>query len=148
MAVGGTGPRVLLPLVLALALVADSMTLELSLPSRVRAGESVEISLRATNHGVKPAPLYLRGRPPAFDIVVTDARGKVVWRRLHGAAISMVLQIRELAPGETLTFKDRWDQRTNGGAPVLPGEYHFTGRLLTDTDRPLETRPVVLRITP
>jgi uncharacterized protein (DUF58 family) len=139
---------VLLPLLLAAALASDSMTLELSLPSQVRVGEPVELTLRATNHSPKSATLYLRGRPPAFDIIVTDTRGKVVWRRLRGATISMVLQVRELGPDESLTFEDKWDQRTNAGGAVRPGEYRVTGQLLTDADHPLETAPVSLRIIP
>ncbi len=138
----------LYPLLLTLALVADSMTVELSIPDHVRAGEPVPLTLRATNRGAGRATLYLRGRPPAFDVIVTNARGKVVWRRLRGATISMVLQVRELAPGESLKLEDQWNQQTNAGVRVPPGEYRLTGRLLTDTDRPLETPPVRLRITP
>lgn len=138
----------LYPLLLALALVADSMTVELSVPEHARAGEPVPLTLRATNRGARRATLYLRGRPVAFDVIVTNARGKVVWRRLQGATISMVLQVRELAPGESLEFEGTWDQRTNAGVRVPPGEYRLTGRLLTDTERPLESPPVRLRITP
>jgi hypothetical protein len=139
---------VLFPLLLAAALVADSMTLSLSVPGEVPHGAPVSLTLRATNHGARPATLYMRGRPPAFDVVVTDARGRVVWRRLRGATISMVLQVRELAPGESLEFTDQWNQRTNAGEPVPPGVYHVTGRLLTDTDHPLEAPAAQLRITP
>ena len=80
--------------------------------------------------------------------LTTDAHGKVVWRRLRGATISMVLQVRELAPGESLAFEDTWDQRTSAGVPMRPGEYRVTGQLLTDTDHPLESEPVSLRIIP
>ena len=138
----------LYPLLLTLALVAESVTVVLSVPDHVRAGEPVPLALRATNRGAGPATLYLRGRPVAFDVIVTDAHGKVMWRRLRGATISMVLQVRELAPGESLELEDTWDQRTNAGVRVPPGEYRLTGRLLTDTDRALETPPVRLRITP
>jgi hypothetical protein len=124
------------------------MTVELSVPEHVRAGEPVPLTLRATNRGVRGATLYLRGRPIAFDVIVTNPRGKVVWRRLQGATISMVLQVRELAPGESLELEGTWDQRTNAGVRVPPGEYRLTGRLLTDTERPLESPPVRLRITP
>ena len=136
----------LYPAFLAVVLVADSMTLELSAPDHVRAGEPVPITLSVTNHGAAPATLYLRGRPIAFDIVVTDALGKTVWRRLQGAVTSMVLQVRQLNPQETLTLQDSWPQRTNAGEPVPPGEYHLKGQVLTDK-KPLETASVSLRIT-
>jgi Intracellular proteinase inhibitor len=135
-------------LFLAAALVGDSMTLELSAPNEVRAGEPVPFTIRITNRGTSPLTLYLRGRPVAFDLIVTDARGKVTWRRLENATVSMILQVRELAPGETLTFEDVWPQRTNAGSPVQPAEYRVKGELLTDTDTPLETEVRNFRITP
>jgi len=137
--------HVLHALLLTLALSADSMTVELSVPDHVRAGESVPLTLKATNRGTTSATLYLRGRPIAFDVIVTDARGKVVWRRLAGATISMVLQVRELGPGESLTLEDSWSQKTNAGAAVAPGEYHLKAQLLTDAE-PLETASVPLQI--
>jgi len=136
---------VLYPLFLAALLVSDSMTVELSAPPTVRTGEPVPLTIRVTNRGAAPATLYLRGRPIAFDLIVTDARGKVVWRRLQGAITSMVLQVRVLEPGDTLTLEDTWQQRTNAGSPVPAGVYHLKGQLLTDA-KPLETAPVSLRI--
>jgi hypothetical protein len=135
-------------LLLAAALVGDSMTLELSAPNQVRAGEPVPFIIRVTNRGTGPVTLYLRGRPVAFDLIVTDARGKVTWRRLENATVSMILQVRELASGETLTFEDVWPQHTNAGNPVQPGEYRVKGELLTDTDTPLTTQVHTFRITP
>jgi hypothetical protein len=133
------------PLLLAAALAADSVTLDLSVPAQVRAGEPVPLTIRATNRGTEPTTLYLRGRPVAFDLIVTDARGKLVWRRLQSATTSMVLQIRELKPGESFALDDVWQQRSNSGAPVAPGEYRVKGQLLTDAE-PLETAPVSFRI--
>jgi len=136
---------VLYALLLTAALVADSMTVELTVPDHVRAGAPVPLALRVTNRSTSPLTLYLRGRPIAFDVIVTDARGEVVWRRLKGATISMALQVRELEPGETLALDDVWQQRTNTGAQVEPGEYHLKGQLLTDSE-PLETASAPLRI--
>ena len=137
--------HVLYAFLLTAALYADSMTVELLVPDRVRTGEPVPITVRATNQGTAPATLYLRGRPIAFDVIVTDARGKVVWQRLKGATISMVLQVRELKPGDSLTLEDVWPQHTNAGAVVEPGDYHLKAQLLTDTE-PLESASVPLRI--
>ena len=133
----------------ALALVsADSPKVELQVPGEVRAGAPVAMTLRVTNTSDRPLDLYLRGRPVAFDLIVRRADGSVAWRRLAGAMIAMVLQVRTLAPGETLKLSDEWDQRSSDEKPVEPGDYTVTGSLLRDTPASLDSPPVPLRIRP
>lgn len=130
------------------AVLRDSMTFDILVPDTVRAGQPVPITLRLTNAGRKPVTAYLQGRPVAFDIIVSRRDDGVVWRRLEGAVISAVLQVRSLAPGEVMEFSDTWSQRTNLGAAVEPGEYLVTGVLPTDPPAELRTQPVPLRILP
>jgi hypothetical protein len=125
----------------------DSPTVTLVMQREARTGEPVPIALRATNATERPLTLYLRGRPVTFDLVVAATDGTVLWRRLAGAVISMVLQVRTLAPGETLEFKDTWKQTTKAGR-VPPGDYVVTGELPTDGPRPFVTPSVALRILP
>jgi hypothetical protein len=133
----------------ALALVsADSPKVELQVPGEVRAGAPVAMTLRVTNTSDRPLDLYLRGRPVAFDLIVRRADGSVAWRRLAGAMIAMVLQVRTLAPGETLELSDEWDQRSSDEKPVEPGDYTVVGSLLRDTPASLDSPPVPLRIRP
>jgi hypothetical protein len=124
------------------------VTLQIVLPVTVRSGEAVPITLRLTNTNRKPATAYLQGRPVAFDVIVSRHDGSVVWRRLEGAVVTAVLQVRSLAPGAVLEFHDTWPQRTNLGAAVEPGEYLVTAVLPTDPPAELRTRPVSLRILP
>ena len=131
-----------------LGILLGSMTLQIVLPATVRAGEAVPITLRLMNTGQSPATIYLQGRPVAFDIVVSRRGGAVVWRRLEGAVVSAVLQVRTLAPGEVLEFSDKWSQQSNLGKSVGPGEYLVTGVLPTDPPAELRTQPVPLRILP
>lgn len=126
----------------------DSPTVALEVPREMRVRAPVPMTLRVTNATNRTLNFYLRGRPIAFDLVVTRTAGTVVWRRLQGAVITMVLQVRTLAPGEMLEFRDSWRQTTNAGARVPPGDYLVTGRLLTDAPRPLETPAQPLRILP
>lgn len=121
--------------------------LEIVVPSRVRPGEPVPIALRATNPGDRSLDLYLLGRTITFDIVVAAPDGRVVWRRLEGATVQQILQIRTLAPGETLELRDAWSQRTNAGAAATPGSYTVQGIIPTDAE-PLRTPVVPLRIVP
>jgi hypothetical protein len=131
-----------------LGILLGSMTLDIVLPPTVRAGEAVPITLRLTNTAQSPATAYLQGRPVAFDIIVSRRDGAVVWRRLEGAVVSAVLQVRTLAPGEVLEFSDSWSQQSNLGESVGPGEYLVTGVLPTDPPAELRTAPKPLRILP
>ena len=131
-----------------LGILLGSMTLHIVLPACVSVGEGVPITLRLTNADRQAASVYLQGRPTAFDIVVTRRDGTPVWRRLEGAVVPAVLQVRQLTPGAVLEFHDTWPQRTNVGAAVGPGEYLVTGVLPTDPPAELRTRPARLRILP
>ncbi|MEJ7809610.1 MAG: BsuPI-related putative proteinase inhibitor [Gemmatimonadaceae bacterium] len=105
------------------------MVTELELPTRVAAREAVPIVLRVRNAGRERVELMLTGRPVAFDLVVMGADRTVVWRRLHGAAVSSMLQATLVGPGETLEFTERWLQQDNAGGAVPPGTYSIQGIL-------------------
>lgn len=126
---------------------ADSLRLELITPPEARAGDPVPITLRLTNATDRPVDAHFLGRTIAFDIVVARPDGAVVWRRLAGAAIPSILQIRTLPPGESLELQDVWNQRTDTGEPAGPGEYTLQGILPSDAPEPLRTPRVPLRIS-
>lgn len=94
--------------------------------------------LRAQNVTQRALDLYLRGRTTTFDVVIERAAGGVVWRRLEGEIIPAIVHLRPLAPGERLEVETTWDQRTNDGRPVGPGEYVVDGLLLVEGE-PLRT---------
>lgn len=112
-------------------------TLELVAPAKVPAGDTVEIVLRVRNDGPEPLELELSGRPVAFDILISDAGGSEVWRRLAGSAVSAALALLTLRPGETRDFSARWAQVDSLGRAVPPGRYTIQGIL------PMETRRLV-----
>jgi Intracellular proteinase inhibitor len=125
---------------------AESLRLEIDVAPQARAGEPVPITLRARNAGPKPLELQLRGRTVTFDITIARARGAIVWRRLEGQTVPAILQVWELAPGESLEVRHEWDQRSNDGVPVGPGLYEVHGSLLMAGPRPLESPAAPLRI--
>ncbi|MDQ3995888.1 MAG: BsuPI-related putative proteinase inhibitor [Gemmatimonadota bacterium] len=129
------------------AMPAQSLRLEIDVPPRVTAGEPVPITLRATNHGDALLELYLMGRSVTFDVSVADSGGKVVWRRLEGEVVPAILQVRILAPGDSLELEHVWNQQSKDGQAVDPGSYTVTGTILTD-GRPLTTPTAPLRIMP
>lgn len=124
----------------------DSIHLELLLEPRARAGEPVRLRLRAANVTQHAVDLYLRGRVPTFDIVVRRGDGVVVWRRLEGEIIPAIVQLRALRPGERLELEASWDQRTNAGEAVAPGDYVVEASLLTEGE-PLRAPPSSLVIS-
>lgn len=123
------------------------MVVELEVPSTVRSGEPVPMTLRVVNTGSQPAHLTLTGRPAAFDIVVSRTDGSEVWSRLHEAVIPMVLQLVVVQPAERLEFGHVWDQRDNAGDPVAPGRYRVRG-ILPAEELYLESEPRTLVIAP
>ncbi|MGH7700169.1 MAG: BsuPI-related putative proteinase inhibitor [Gemmatimonadales bacterium] len=125
-----------------------SLRFELLAPADAATGDPVAITLRLTNTSERPVELHLVGRTIAFDIVIACEGGAVVWGRLAGATVQGILQIRMLAPGETLELKDVWRQQDGSGKRVPAGTYILHGVLPTDEPQPLRTPPVELRITP
>lgn len=126
----------------------SDLELQLLAPARVHQGEPVRFTLRIVNVGDRPATVYTQGRPPAFDLLVHDASGRRVWRRLEGAAVAMVLGVRELAPGESLDFADTWPQTTAAGVLAPVGRYRLTGMVPGEPGRGLQSRPAPLDILP
>ena len=123
----------------------DSVRIELVVPSEVAVGQAVPIALRVRNTQNRPIDLYLQGRPVAFDLIIEESGGEVVWRRLEGAAVSAILGVRTLAPGEVFELKETWKQTTQDGRRATPGAYRVTALVLTDGE-PLRAGPVPLRI--
>lgn len=127
---------------------ADSLRFVLQAPPEARAGDAVPIVLRVTNPGVRPIELHLLGRDIVFDVVVTREDGSPVWRRLEHAIVPGILQVKVLAPGESLELHAEWRQRTSQRAAARPGRYVLQGVLPTDAPQPLRTPPVQIRIAP
>lgn len=111
----------------------DSLRFTVHAPDTVQRGAAVPITLRLTNVSDHPVDAHFLGRTIAFDIVVTDKDG-VVWRRLQ-EAVPSILQIRTLAAGETLEWKDVW-------RPAKAGRYQVQGLLPSDAPEPLRTAQV------
>ncbi len=112
--------------------VQDSLHVELSVPARVRAGETVRFSLHVQNVSTRTFDLYLRGRESTFDVHVSRATGDVVWQRLADAVIPAIVHVRPLAPRERFELTVEWDQRDKKGRPISPGEYSARGLLLLE----------------
>ena len=125
---------------------AYPVTLALDVPAEAAHGRRVPIVLRVSNETSRAIELGLGGRDITFDVVVTDAAGAIVWRRLQGAAVQSILQLRVLAPGETLELRAEWAGRGARGKLVPAGEYTVQALLPTDEPQPLRSPPRTLRL--
>jgi hypothetical protein len=128
------------------SMAGDSLQLDLLVPAEVEAGAAVPLRLHVRNTSGRSIELYLRGRSITFDIVVTDAGGATVWRRLAGEVIPAIIRLETLDAGAALELRAEWRQVTQAGARVAPGSYRVHGELLTDGPA-LATPPATLRIT-
>jgi hypothetical protein len=106
----------------------------------------VPLVFRITNISKASVTLQLLGRTPTADFQVSDARGRIVWSRLRGRTLLGALRLFPLPAGKALSFRQVWNQRTDAGAPVAPGEYLLRGVLLTDDPKGLASAPARLRI--
>jgi Intracellular proteinase inhibitor len=106
----------------------------------------VPLVFTVTNNGKVSVTLQLLGRTPTADFRVSDQRGRIIWSRLKGQTLLGALRLFPLDAGKSLTFRQVWDQRTDTGNLVTPGEYLIRGILLTDDPKGLASLPGRLRI--
>jgi intracellular proteinase inhibitor BsuPI len=103
-----------------------------SAPKSAHVGQPVPIVLRLANVSDRPVEAHFLGRTIAFDIVVTKQDGAVVWQRLGEKTGQSILQIRTLAAGEQMEWRDDW-------IPKRVGHYRVQGVLPSDTPEPRRT---------
>lgn len=127
--------------------VGDSPEFTVRVPATVHAGEPVRVRLRLANVSSHTIEVHLQGRETVFDVVVLDAAGAEVWRRLGGTPALAILQLRPLAAGDSIEFVATWDQTDRAGRQVPTGTYRVFGELPGDAPAPLRSAPVPLQVT-
>jgi hypothetical protein len=99
-----------------------------------------------TNTSRVSVTLQLLGRTPTADFQVTDLRGETIWSQLRGQTLMGALRLFPLEGGKQLSFRQVWNQHSDSGSAVPPGEYLIRGVLLTDDPEGLASPPTRLRI--
>jgi hypothetical protein len=127
--------------------VGDSLEFTVRVPASVHAGDAVRIRLRLANLSPQSIELHLQGRETVFDVVVLDASGAEVWRRLGATPAPAIEQLRPLAAGDAIEFVATWHQTDRAGRQVPSGEYQVIGELPGDSPGPLRSAPAPLRVT-
>jgi hypothetical protein len=105
----------------------DGLRLTLDVPSEARRDIPVPIALRIENIGDRLLELTLRGRSIAFDVIVRDANGRIIWRRLANTMIPAIARLEQIEPRQALELHADW--RTSGSPP---GDYLVEAELFTD----------------
>jgi len=84
--------------------------------------EGKPVPLTITVAASEPITLYYR-TTQRYEIVISDAEGKEVWRWSKDKAFGEMLEQVSLQANETLGFDESWDQGDNDGQPVPTGNY-------------------------
>lgn len=100
------------------------------------------------NAGKTSVTLQLLGRTPTADFTVADSDGRQVWSLLRGQVMLGALRLYPLAAGKRLRWTHTWDQRSDAGKLVPPGDYLVRGVLLTDAPGGRVSHAVRVQIVP
>jgi hypothetical protein len=84
------------------------------------------------NPGDHAIDVYMRGRSPTFDVIISRDDGATMWHRLQNEIIPAIALVRTLAPSEQFEITTEWDGRDSAGKPVTAGNYTARGRLLVE----------------
>ena len=110
------------------------LVLWVEVPSEVRWGEAVPLTLKIKN--ISHHPIVLGHASPAYNFIVTKPDGSEVWRWATG--LLDVILTTSVGPGEVIEFPAEWDQlelkwdEQSGpikGDFVPPGTYWIQGIL-------------------
>lgn len=99
-------------------------------PAQVASGDTLEITLAVENESADTVSLEFR-TSQRYDFLIMDEGGSVVWRWGAGRGFAQVLGSEVLAPGQVLSYSERYEIQ------LLPGRYTVTG-VLAAPDLPLE----------
>lgn len=110
-------------------------------------GEPVRFTLAVTNTGPTPAILTLPSGQ-RYDFLVHSSDGAEVWRWSRGKAFPLLYGQMVLAPGETLTYSETWDQRDTEGRQVAAGTYTVTGIFTSDPRLASQPRSFIISAVP
>jgi hypothetical protein len=103
------------------------------------------ITLRVRNPGDHAIDVYMRGRFPTFDVIISREDGARVWHLLQNEIIPAIALVRTLAPSEQFEISAEWDGRDSSGKPVVAGKYIARAHLLVEGE-PLQAPSVTFTL--
>jgi len=101
-------------------ITANDLKMTVSTTGQGTGGLTFLIELK--NEGTSTASLeFSTGQ--AFDIVVSNSGGDVVWTWSYDKAFTQAFWELDLKPGESYSMQAAWDLKANDGSQVQPGRY-------------------------
>lgn len=98
----------------------------------VSVAEGVRLALHITNSSTQPIEVQFSSGQ-THDFAIADSAGREIWRWGDGRMFTQALQAQALAPGQSVTFEERWEP---AGAT---GRFTVVGRLMS-SNLPVEKR--------
>jgi hypothetical protein len=89
-------------------------------------GESVRFTLSIMNTTSESVTRTMPGGQD-YDLIVRTLDGSEVWRWSRSRVFTDAIREVSFGPGQTKTYSEIWDQRTNTGQQVGPGSYVVLG---------------------
>jgi hypothetical protein len=77
---------------------------------------------------------------------VETQSGERVWESTHGEVVQQVLEVRTLAPGDSLVYTRIWNLVSNEGVGVPKGVYLVRGSIELDAPYSARAGPVPVTI--
>lgn len=105
-----------------------ALAIRLEAPDEARSGDSITLKVAVENRSGEVIDLYLRGRSPTLDAVLSTEDGRVVARLLDGEIGLAILQYKPLLPGELLEVSADFRLIPN----IEAGSYVLSAFVLTD----------------
>jgi hypothetical protein len=129
--------KIILDNLLKLTQSLDGLALEFTTSAdQLRHGEKITLTLKATNRSVVPLTLQTGGQRFDFFATVPGKAGanraaaeSLVWNWAYDKAFIAIVISETLQPGESRTYSEEWDGRSNKG-DLLAGEFWLGGRLV------------------
>ncbi|MDF2822213.1 MAG: hypothetical protein K0R15_2661 [Clostridiales bacterium] len=91
--------------------------------------DKVIFDFELMSHYTKPVTLTF-GSGQSFELVITDALGKEVYRFADGKAFIQMIREQIINPGEELKFQDVWDMTNKEGVKLTSGKFKAQIKIL------------------
>jgi hypothetical protein len=104
---------------------------------------AVTFRLTLANRSAGALDLGRQGNP-AFRFSVVTNSGALVWESTGSEPVQQILELRTLAPSDSMVFTCTWNRTDTRGHTVPAGEYLVHGRVELDPPLTARATPVLL----